>query len=166
MTMETSLKTVLRGFFIIGGVSGVLVIYKKIDIELAAAIDRGDWGFLFAFMVTSVLVLGCFWIASELSIKTNPNDTIKACDTAIEKNSLDIAAWHNKGIALAMLGKYDEAINAYNKAIEINSRDADVWYNKGAALNALGEYESAIQCFEKAIEINPKFTEAWNDKGT
>ncbi len=37
----------------------------------------------------------------------------------------------NKGVALKIQGKYDEAIEALDKAIEINPDFAEAWYNKG-----------------------------------
>ena len=73
--------------------------------------------------------------------------------------------WFEKGKALGMHGKYDEAIRACSKAIEINPKYASAWLFKGWALDNLGKYEEAIQAYNMAIEIDPKYIKAWNNKG-
>jgi len=42
--------------------------------------------------------------------------------------------WFNKGIALYLQNKYDEAIQAFDKAVEIDPQLAEAWNNKGIAL--------------------------------
>jgi tetratricopeptide (TPR) repeat protein/predicted amidohydrolase len=68
-------------------------------------------------------------------------------------------------VALADLGKYEEAIRCFDKAIELKPRDSLAWNNKGVALDCLGKYEEAIRCYDKALEIDPKDSDAWNNKG-
>ena len=102
-------------------------------------------------------------------------------------------AWHKKGLALCMLGRYDEAISAYDRALEIKSKDAYVLHSKGLALRKLGRsaeaseslkrarnewnsegmdlfllgrYADASKFYDKALEIDPKFLCAWVNKGT
>jgi len=41
---------------------------------------------------------------------------------AIEINPKYTEAWHNKGIALANLGRHEEALTAFDKAIEIDPK--------------------------------------------
>ena len=65
-----------------------------------------------------------------------------------------MAAWLNKGVALAHLGKPREAIECYDKALEINPKLSDAWNNKGVALKALGRYEEATGCYDAALKIN------------
>ncbi len=77
----------------------------------------------------------------------------------------DFMAWYNKGLALAKLGKYEEAIECFDKAIELNPNFAPAWNNKGVALAKLGKYEEAIKCYDKALEIDPNYYYAWNNKG-
>lgn len=74
-------------------------------------------------------------------------------------------AWFNKGVALAKLGKYEEAIECYDKVIELNPNYAPAWYNKGVALAKLGRYEEAIECYKKAVELNPDYVDAWFNMG-
>src|SRR6478609_8228362 len=71
----------------------------------------------------------------------------------------------NKGITLAILGKYNEAIECFDKALEIKPDYFEARYLKGKALADLGKYDKAIECYDKALEIKPDYFEAWNDKG-
>ena len=79
--------------------------------------------------------------------------------------ALEVEELSNKGLALADLGKYNEAIICYDKALEINPRYAEAWNNKGGALAKLGKHNEAIICLDKALEINPRDNKAWNNKG-
>ena len=60
------------------------------------------------------------------------------------QEGLSAEEWFYKGVALADLGKYDEALLAYDQAISINLQHADAWYNKGVALGNLGKYDEAL----------------------
>jgi len=74
-------------------------------------------------------------------------------------------AWHNKGAALANLGRYSEALRCFERALEIDPKYALAWNNKGNALGNLGRHSEALRCFERALEIDPKYALAWHNKG-
>jgi tetratricopeptide (TPR) repeat protein len=61
--------------------------------------------------------------------------------------------WFNKGVALADLGKYDEAIRAFDKAIEINPQYVAAWAGKSIVLKALGRTAEADAAFAKVKEL-------------
>jgi tetratricopeptide (TPR) repeat protein/serine/threonine protein kinase len=86
----------------------------------------------------------------------DPEEKIGYYTKCLEINPKDASAWHNKGIALRRLERYEEAIRCYDKALEIDPKDASAWYNKGIALGYLERYEEAIRCYDKALEIDPK----------
>ena len=81
------------------------------------------------------------------------------------ENESNPVEWNNKGVALYLLGKYDEAIQAYDEAIRLDPEMAMAWNNKGWALHKLGKYDEAIQAYDKAIELKPEYAHAWNNKG-
>lgn len=70
------------------------------------------------------------------------------------------AAWNNKGLALATLGKFDEAIFCYDEALKIDLMLKEAWYNKGRALALKGEHKKAIENYTKALEIDPNYADA------
>lgn len=41
----------------------------------------------------------------------------------------EFAAWYNRGIALEILERNEEAILSYDQAIEIKPDDPDAWHN-------------------------------------
>ena len=59
-------RKVLKSIIIIFGASGALVLWQRLDHGFAEAIDTGDWGYVIAWVVIAVLVLGVFWLASKL----------------------------------------------------------------------------------------------------
>ena len=73
--------------------------------------------------------------------------------------------WVDRGVALVMEGKYDEAIKAFDKAIEQNPKDAVAYNNRGAAYGQIGNYKQQIEDSNKAIELNPGDAVAYNNRG-
>ncbi|MEH2314681.1 MAG: tetratricopeptide repeat protein, partial [Nostoc sp.] len=59
-------------------------------------------------------------------------------------------AWNNKGIALADLGRFEEAIASSDQAVKIKPDDHEAWYNRGIALRNLGRTEEAIASYDQA----------------
>ena len=49
----------------------------------------------------------------------------------------DAKAWYNKGTALNILGRHDEALTACDKTLEIKPDFAEAWFNKGVALRKI-----------------------------
>jgi serine/threonine protein kinase/lipoprotein NlpI len=100
------------------------------------------------------------------------------------KEPLTATDWNNRGIALAALGRPEEAIASYDTALQLNPtvpeprnnkgnapaamarpEQAIAWSNKGNALAALGKPEQALACYDSALELNPRDAEAWINKG-
>jgi|SRR5659263_64076 len=74
-----------------------------------------------------------------------------------EQNSI---AWNNKGLALARLGKIDEALACYAKALEITPNDHVFLINKGNLLYKKENPEDAFKAFQLAYELNPQSNNA------
>ena len=69
--------------------------------------------------------------------------------------------WLNRGVALAAMGRYEEAIDCYNRLTSLTHKhDAVVWYNRGKALAQLNRRADAIASFRRALELNPNFADA------
>jgi len=62
-------------------------------------------------------------------------------------------AWFNKGSALSILSRYDEAIKAYDEGLKINPQNAMAWNNKGSALKSLGRTDEANKAFDEASKL-------------
>jgi hypothetical protein len=53
------LKQIFAAILGIGGVSGVFFIWDGLDTRLAPAIDAGNVGGILAFVIMSILAIGC-----------------------------------------------------------------------------------------------------------
>ncbi len=106
-----------------------------------------------------------FYIANCYYSNNDLNESLQYLDKAVEINPQFARAWSNKGAALGILGKYEEAIVACDKAVEINPQFAEAWCNKGVALTILSRYEETTVAYDSATNINPQSAETWSNKG-
>jgi tetratricopeptide (TPR) repeat protein len=67
----------------------------------------------------------------------------------IIKNS-DAATWSNKGSALVLLKKYDEAMECFDKALDLNPKRLPSRVNKAICLGLLGRKEDSSGDFDYA----------------
>ena len=65
----------------------------------------------------------------------------------------DIYAWNNKGVALGVLARHEEAISCFLKAIEIEPEYATAWKNLGVAYQSLHRDREAEEAFIRATEL-------------
>jgi Flp pilus assembly protein TadD len=75
---------------------------------------------------------------------------------AVELNPHDGAAFNDKALCLAELGKLDEALSNFDQGILAEPDYATIYHNKGWLLNKLGRFHEAIECFNKALELEPE----------
>jgi tetratricopeptide (TPR) repeat protein len=76
----------------------------------------------------------------------------------------DAEAWHNRGVILSELRRFEEAVDSFDKALAIRS-SAEAWTNRGAALLKLMRPEDALRSFDKALAIKPTFAGALYNRG-
>ena len=93
------------------------------------------------------------------------DEAIRLCDEAIEIDSENARAWHNRGAAKNGLSRFEEAIEDLDEAIRIDPKNASAWNNRGFAKNELDRHEEAIKDLDEAIRIDPKNASAWNNRG-
>jgi tetratricopeptide (TPR) repeat protein len=117
--------------------------------------------FIYSFIALLIFFLGilCYsrneiW-KNDLTLWTNVTENVPN----------NARAWYNKGVALAIVGKHEEAMRSYDNAVEIQPECYDAWNNKGNVLQKLGKYEEANKCYDKAIKTKPDLYEAWSNKG-
>jgi superkiller protein 3 len=68
-------------------------------------------------------------------------------------------------MALAGLGRLDEAIVHFRNALEINSNAVEVHENLALALAGTGKLDEAVTSFQRIVEIKPDSAEAHNNLG-
>jgi len=57
----------------------------------------------------------------------------------LEINPNNMKTLSNKGVALARLGKHEEAVASFDKALEINPNELDILFNKDLVLAKLNQ---------------------------
>jgi tetratricopeptide (TPR) repeat protein len=70
----------------------------------------------------------------------------------------------NRGTALYLLGRYEEAIASHRKAIALKPSLADAHNNLGNDLFKLGDVDGAIACYREAIVQSPNYADAHLNK--
>jgi tetratricopeptide (TPR) repeat protein len=86
-------------------------------------------------------------------------------DRAVELSPGDADAHYNRGVALARLGRHEEALAAYDRAVELRPDHANAHGNRGAALADLGRHEEALVAYDRAVELRPGYTIAHYNQG-
>jgi tetratricopeptide (TPR) repeat protein len=68
-------------------------------------------------------------------------------------------AYVDRGAALIVLARYDEAVQDIDKGIAMGSNRLQIaYYDRGLAQEALGNVRAAYEDYKKATEIEPDFT--------
>src|SRR5579871_6346823 len=64
------------------------------------------------------------------------------------------------GLALAALGRHDEALRAFDTALQRQPNDAQLWWQRGNALLAIGRAADALASFEHTRRLDPSHGDA------
>ena len=81
-------------------------------------------------------------------------EALECLDKATQKTNEKVL-WNDRGVALAGLGRYQEAIQSYENALKIDPNYDVTLNNKGLSLYNLGKYQEAIDCFDRILVLNP-----------
>ena len=87
-------------------------------------------------------------------------------NTAISRDSRNVAAVNDRGNVYRNLGKPKQAIADFDKVIARNVRHPAVYTNRGLAWHDAGNYTRALADFNAAIKIDAKFAPAWEAGGS
>ncbi len=74
-------------------------------------------------------------------------------------------AFHNRGVSLAMLGKYDEAIASFAESIDLNPSYANSRFNRAELWLELGRYDLAEQDYGEVLRLEPQDVDARLGRG-
>lgn len=110
--------------------------------------------------IAARLGLGKVYIAREML-----KQAVDEFQKATEIDSTSFEAYHELGVALRKLDKYDEAIRALHKAIQLDSLAATAYNSLGLTYYQKGEKEKALDAFLEAVRLDPKCAEAHYNLG-
>jgi tetratricopeptide (TPR) repeat protein len=95
-------------------------------------------------------------VSAEVSVRARAWDAAEMQAREILKHQPDNAqALFYLGVALAAIGKHDEAAQYLARAVEADPANYDAWYNLGNVSFEEGRYEEAITQLRRSLEISP-----------
>ena len=103
----------------------------------------------------------CYGLGDFYFDRNEYSHSIEYYDHSIKIDNNFTAAWHNRGLALHQLARYEEAITSFEQAIRIKPDYIKALYNKGVALHQLARYEEAIRIYDNVTTIDPNYADAW-----
>jgi tetratricopeptide repeat protein len=92
-------------------------------------------------------------------------DAIRFATRALEIEPGDVEVLCNRGVALRMLHRFDEALADYDRALATAPASAIAHNNRGVALAALNRHEEAIGAFDAALRLQPRYALARYGRG-
>ncbi len=125
-------------------------------------------------VLTSTFAVGSIRGKSATKLISSGNDhyrkgelgeAIRCYNQAIQLEPENSIAWNNKGLILAIAGRFEEALAAHSKAVEIDVDYVDAISNMGMAYAKMDKYDEALTYYNKALEKRPDHEIAWNNKG-
>lgn len=70
-----------------------------------------------------------------------------------------------RGVALAQLGRRDEALACFERALNIRPNSVDALTNHATVLLELGQHDRALSELDHAVAADPNHAVAWNSRG-
>ena len=97
--------------------------------------------------------------------KSNLEAVISVYDRAIQLKPDFIVAYNCRGIAHAVLGKYQDAITDFTAAIRLKPDYAEAYNIRGFTYYKWGKYQNAITDYGVAVRLKPDYAEAYYNRG-
>ena len=89
----------------------------------------------------------------------DPQMAISDYNKGIEMEPSLGEAYVDRGAALIVLARYDEAVQDIDKGLQLGANRPQIaYYDRGIAQEALGNVRAAYEDYKKATEIEPDFT--------
>ena len=105
--------------------------------------------------------LGCAYMNQQLFEKA-----LKSFQEAAAADPAMHVARFNQGVALASLGRVDDARTIFNQAVKANPKDPHVWYQLGMLEKNSSEPQNAVEDFKHVLEIDDTDADTWYFLGT
>jgi tetratricopeptide (TPR) repeat protein len=91
---------------------------------------------------------------SQIQLR-NYTGAVATANDGLKEYPKDPLLWNNKGYALSLLGKNEDALVAYTSAISFDGNYTNAYINQGDVLSEMGRYKEAIAAYSRANETDP-----------
>ena len=82
-------------------------------------------------------------------------NAVRCFERALALNPDHAQAWNEKGTALAILDRHEEAAVALAEAIRLQPEAAQLWLERSGILEALGRHDEALAACEETLRLRP-----------
>ena len=118
-----------------------------------------NYSLLYTYTIIYIVIYYHFFPLASNSIKSvNYTENLKTYDLALRINPNDMGVLCNKGNALLIMKKYDEAEKISNKILSIDPNNLNGLYIKGVALENTGDEDNGQTYMDQVHQINPDYT--------
>jgi len=90
-------------------------------------------------------------------------ETLKICNSLINKFDSEPFLFNLKGMAEIKLNEFQNSVLSFKSAIRINPNYVEAYNNLATNYINLGQFEDAINYLKKAIKIRPDYANAYNN---
>lgn len=82
-------------------------------------------------------------------------DALGLLDAAIKANPGEVNAWYNRGNALRLLRRFEEALVSYRRCLRLQPDHAEAQINMGVLHQDLKNFDEAVACYDMALALRP-----------
>ena len=104
------------------------------------------------------------WMAHNnlavLMLRSSPERALDHLDQALRANAAYPEAHNNRGLALQLLERFEEAAAAHAEALRLEPTFADAYNNRGTALQKLNRLAEAEAAYREALRLRPELLQA------
>lgn len=83
------------------------------------------------------------------------SEAVAAAEEGLTVYPRDAMLWNNKGFALYLQGKQQDALMAYTTATSYDGNYTNAYINQGDVLSEMGRYAEAVKAYTRANETDP-----------
>jgi len=134
-----------------------LLLYQQQRPEALSAVDAAlqlNPGSREALLLHGVLLMGRGQLEPALA----------SISKVTAGNPRDLQAWHNRGVILTRLERFQDAVASFEQALAITP-NAESWDGHGSALHLQKRLEEALRSFDNALVLAPRFIAALCHRG-
>ena len=83
------------------------------------------------------------------------DEALKLLDQACKLDANNARAYHMRGNARDLLGKFSDAVADFTKSLELNSKNSTAYHLRGQSYFKLGEFARSVEDFDKFLDLVP-----------
>ncbi|MDB5336311.1 MAG: yrrB 4, partial [Planctomycetaceae bacterium] len=131
---------------------------RTLDLAEGSGSRRGFSSQWLKWSLMAAPICGLIWLTIHEA--QHPTFGLEKHDALVAALPDSVYAHHNRGIALAAVGRLDAAEDAQRRALQLNSQYADIHYDLGTVHLQRGADDAARLEFQRTLKLDPLHVEA------